>query len=210
MKKAIIVLLISVFTSAAYAQVDINKKMSLLDKNVKNAESNFNQFKDNLNISVKNFNEATRVVNELRKLKKQALRDTKRSETNALVFGQVMGKYSEFIAAEQASILKEEEAVRKLEQLVENIKGNTLKRRGLIEGYNTEITKAETEVEVWREKKREVASVISDIGEREGGALEERGKWMDKKEVYKKETRKWAKELRSSKKTLLTFEKIRD
>ncbi len=210
MKKAIVILLVSVFTSATYAQVDINRKMSLLDENVKNAESNFNQFKDNLNISVKNFNEATRVVNELRKLKKQAIRDTKRSEKNALVYGQVMGKYNDFIASEHASILKEEEAVQKLEALVQNIKANTDQRRALIETYNVEIGKAETEIGVWRQKKREVASVIDDIGSRESGALAERGKWMDKKEVYKKETRKWAQEVRKSKKTLLTFEKIRD
>lgn len=210
MKKVIVMMLVSLFVGVAYAQVDINRKMNLLDENVKNAESNFNQFKDNLNISVKNFNEATRVVNELRALKKQAIRDSKRSEKNALVYGQVMGKYNDFIAAEHASILKEEEAVKKLEALVQKIKANTDQRRALIEGYNVEIGKAEIEMGVWRQKKRDVASVIDDIGSREGGALEERGKWMDKKEVYKKETKKWAAEVRKSKKTLLTFEKIRD
>jgi thymidylate synthase len=182
MKKAVI-LFIATLTTTAFAQVDIDKKMNLLEKNVENAESNFNQFRDNLNISVKNFNEATRVVNELRKLKKQALRDTKRSETNALVYGQVIGKYNEFIASEQSNILKEEEAVTKLENLIQNIKKNTDERRGLISSYNVEIQKAEAEVGVWREKKREVASVIGDIGDREVGALDERKKWMGKKEV---------------------------
>ncbi len=210
MGKVITILLALCVSSTAYSQVDIDKKMNLLAENVQNAENNFKQFKDNLNISVKNFNEATRVVNELRKLKKQALRDTKRSETNALVYGQVMGKYNEFIAAEESNILKEEEAVRKLEQLVQNIKNNTEQRRQLIASYEVEIQKAEAEVGVWREKKREVAAVIEDIGDREGGALEERSKWMDKKEVYKKETRKWSRELKGAKKTLLTFEKIRD
>ncbi len=210
MGKVITILLALCVSSTAYSQVDIDKKMNLLAENVQNAENNFKQFKDNLNISVKNFNEATRVVNELRKLKKQALRDTKRSETNALVYGQVMGKYNEFIAAEESNILKEEEAVRKLEQLVQNIRNNTEQRRQLIASYEVEIQKAEAEVGVWREKKREVAAVIEDIGDREGGALEERSKWMDKKEVYKKETRKWSRELKGAKKTLLTFEKIRD
>ncbi|MGH1467667.1 MAG: hypothetical protein ACRBBP_02155 [Bdellovibrionales bacterium] len=210
MGKLITILLALCLSNTAYSQVDIDRKMSLLAENVQNAESNFKQFKDNLNISVKNFNEATRVVNELRKLKKQALRDTKRAETNAMVYGQVMGKYNEFIAAEESNILKEEEAIRKLEQLVQNIRKNTDKRKELIASYNVEIQKAESEVGVWREKKREVAAVIEDIGDREGGALEERGKWMDKKEVYKKETRKWSRELKGAKKTLLTFEKIRD
>lgn len=210
MGKIATILLTVCLSSTAYSQVDIDRKMNLLTENVQNAENNFRQFKDNLNISVKNFNEATRVVNELRKLKKQALRDTKRSETNSLVYGQVMGKYNEFIAAEESNILKEEEAVGKLERLVQNIRNNTEKRKQLIASYSVEIQKAEAEVGVWREKKREVAAVIEDIGAREGGALEERGKWMDKKEVYKKETRKWSRELRGAKKTLLTFEKIRD
>lgn len=209
MTKAII-FLIAMCASTAFAQVDINKKMNLLAENVKNAESNFSQFRDNLNISVKNFNEATRVVNELRKLKKQALRDTKRSETNSLVFGQVMGKYNDFIASEQSNILKEEEAVGKLEALIQKIKANTEQRKQLISSYNVEIQKAEAEMGVWKEKKREVASVIDDIGSREAGALDERKKWMAKKEVYKKETKKWSKELKGAKKTLLTFEKIRD
>ena len=209
MKKTII-LLTTICGGFAFAQVDIDKKMDLLDQNVKNAESNFSQFRDNLNISVKNFNEATRVVNELRKLKKQALRDTKRSETNALVYGQVMGKYNEFVASEESNILKEDEAIKKLEGLIANIKANTDARRALIASYTVEIEKAEAEMGVWREKKREVASVIEDIGDRETGALDERKKWMDKKEVYKKETRKWSKELKGAQKTLLTFEKIRD
>lgn len=209
MKKTII-LFIAMFATTAFAQVDIDKKMSLLEENVKNAESNFNQFRDNLNISVKNFNEATRVVNELRKFKKQALRDTKRAETNTLVYGQVIGKYNQFIASEQSNILKEGEAITKLESLIENIKINTQKRRELISSYTVEIQKAETEVGVWKEKKREVASVIEDIGEREAGSLDERKKWMGKKEVYKKETKKWSRELKGANKTLLTFEKIRD
>jgi len=198
------------WTSSAFAQVDIDKKMKLLEKNVENAQSNFNQFKENLVISVKNFNEATRVVNELRNLKKQAVRDTKRSETNSLVFGQVVGKYNEFVAQEQSTILKEEEAVRKLEALILSIKENTEKRRGLITAYTDEINKSQGEIEKWRTKKREVASVIEDIGSRESGALDERKKWMDKKEVYKKETKKWSREVKNAKKTLLTFEKLRD
>lgn len=198
------------WTSFAFAQVDIDKKMTLLEKNVENAESNFKQFKENLVISVKNFNEATRVVNELRTLKKQAVRDTKRSDTNSLVFGQVVGKYNEYVAQEQSNILKEEEAVKKLEALIVSIKENTDKRRNLITAYTDEINKSQDEIEKWRTKKREVASVIEDIDGRESGALGERKKWMDKKEVYKQETKKWAREVKSAKKTLLTFEKLRD
>lgn len=210
MKKTIAILSIGLSVSVAHGQVDIDKKMSLLSENVTNAQSNFNQFRDNLNISIKNFNEATRVVNELRNLKKQSLRDTKRAEANTQVYGQVIEKYNEFIAAEQANILKEEAAVAKLEELIQNIMSNTEQRRQLIAGYNQEIQAAESEIATWNEKKREVASVIEDIGERETGALDERSKWMDKKEVYKKETRKWSGELKGAKKTLLTFEKIRD
>lgn len=198
------------WTGSALAQVDIDKKMGLLAKNVANAESNFKQFKDNLKISVQNFNEATRVVNELRGLKKQAVRDTKRSATNAAVFGQVVGKYNEYMAQEQSNILKEEAAIKKLETLILSIKENTQKRKGLIQAYTDEIEKAQGEVGKWEEKKREVASVIDDIGLRESGALNERKKWMEKKEVYKKETKKWAVEVKNAKKTLLTFEKLRD
>jgi len=198
------------WTGSALAQVNIDKKMKLLEKNVENAQSNFNQFKENLVISVKNFNEATRVVNELRNLKKQAIRDTKRAETNSVVFGQVVGKYNEFVAQEQSSILKEEEAVKKLEALIVSIKENSQKRRDLITAYTDEVGKAQGEIEKWRTKKREVASVIDDIGSRESGALEERKKWMSKKEVYKKETQKWSREVKNAKKTLLTFEKLRD
>ncbi len=204
------IFLFTMVPGLVFSQVDIDKKMSLLDQNVKNAQSNFNQFRDNLNISVKNFNEATRVVNELRKLKKQALRDTKRAESNSAVYGQVISKYNEFIAGEQSSILKEEEAVVKLETLIQNIKSNSEARRALIASYEEEIQKADAEMNLWKEKKREVSSVIEDIGDREEGALEERQKWMGKKEVYKKETKKWSKELKNAKKTLLTFEKIRD
>lgn len=210
MGKIVTILLTGLLASTAYAQVDINRKMSLLAENVENAKNNFSQFKDNLNISVKNFNEVTRLVNELRKIKKQALRDSKRSEANSLVYGQVIGKYNEFIASEESNILKEEEAIQKLEQLVQDIRLNIEKRRQLTATYNEEIQKAEVEVEVWREKKREVASVMEDIGDRESGALEERTRWMDKKEAYKKETGKWSRELKGAKKTLLTFEKIRD
>lgn len=210
MSKILLVVLSTVCVGTAYGQVDIDRKMGLLQKNVNNAESNFKQFKENLTISVKNFNEATRVVNELRNLKKQALRDTKRSETNAVVFGKVIEKYNEFNAQEQASILKEEEAVAKLETLIASIKENTQKRRDLILSYGQEIQKADAEIEKWNMKKREVASVIEDIGSREEGALNERKKWMEKKEVYKKETKKWAKEVGTAKKVLLTFEKIRD
>jgi len=207
----IILLCVSMgWTSAAFSQVNIDKKMKLLEKNVENAQSNFNQFKENLVISVKNFNEATRVVNELRTLKKQAVRDTKRADTNSLVFGQVVGKYNEFVAGEQSSILKEQEAVKKLEALIVSIKENSEKRRGLIVAYTDEIKQSQAEIEKWRTKKREVASVIDDIGSRESGALNERKKWMGKKEVYKKETKKWAREVKNAKKTLLTFEKLRD
>jgi chromosome segregation ATPase len=150
------------------------------------------------------------VVNELRNLKKQALRDTKRSEKNAVIFGKVIDKYDEFKAQEQANILKEEEAVKKLETLISSIRENTQARRDLIASYEQEIEKADSEVEKWKAKRREVASVIEDIGSREEGALGERQKWMEKKEVYKKETKKWAKETGSAKKVLLTFEKIRD
>ncbi len=210
MKKITILLFTVFFASDAYSQADINRKMNLLDQNVKNSGNNFNQFKDNFNISVKNFNEATRVINELRSLKKQALRDTKRAKLNSLVYGQVIGKYNEFIAAEEANILKEEEAIKKLEKLVESIKANTHKRRELIVTYSAEIKNAEAEAGVWKGKQREVTSVIKDIDEREDEALEERSKWMEKKEIYKKETGKWSKEFQKAKKTLLTFEKIRD
>ena len=198
------------WTSSAFTQVDIDKKMKLLEKNVENAQSNFNQFKENLVISVKNFNEATRVVNELRALKKQAVRDTKRAESNSLVLGQVIGKYTEYVAQEESNILKEQEAVKKLETLILSIKENSQKRRGLITSYTGEIEKTQAEIEKWRVKKREVASVIDDIGGRESGALDERKKWMGKKEVYKKETKKWSRESKNAKKTLLTFEKLRD
>jgi len=207
----VIVMCVSMgWTSSAFAQVDIDKKMKLLEKNVENAQSNFNQFKENLVISVKNFNEATRVVNELRALKKQAVRDTKRAESNSLVLGQVIGKYTEYVAQEESNILKEQEAVKKLETLILSIKENSQKRRGLITAYTGEIEKTQSEIEKWRVKKREVASVIDDIGGRESGALDERKKWMDKKEVYKKETKKWSRESKNAKKTLLTFEKLRD
>jgi len=163
----VIVMCVSMgWTSSAFTQVDIDKKMKLLEKNVENAQSNFNQFKENLVISVKNFNEATRVVNELRALKKQAVRDTKRAESNSLVLGQVIGKYTEYVAQEESNILKEQEAVKKLETLILSIKENS--------------------------------------------PLDERKKWMGKKEVYKKETKKWSRESKNAKKTLLTFEKLRD
>ena len=208
--KVIIMCVSMGFASSAFSQVDIDKKMKLLEKNVANAQSNYNQFKENLVISVKNFNEATRVVNELRNLKKQAVRDTKRSENNAVVIGQVISKYDEYKAQEQANILKEEEAATRLEALIVSIRENIEKRKGLIASYTDEIKNANSEIEKWRVKKREVAAVIEDIGSRESGALDERKKWMGKKEVYKKETKKWSRETKSAKKTLLTFEKLRD
>ncbi len=210
MKKIIIFVVTVFFASNGYSKADIDGKMSLLNKNVKNAENNFNQFKSNFKISVKNFNETTRVINELRGLKKQALRDTKRANLNSLVYKKVIGKYNEFIAGEESNILKEEEAVKKLEEIIQGIRDNTNERKKFIASYNVEIQKAEAEVSAWKEKQRAVASVIEDIDHRQDEALQERSKWMEKKEIYKKETKKWSSELKGVRKTLLTFEKIRD
>lgn len=208
--KKIILVLITLIVSQAFGQADINSKMTLLEQNVQNAENNFQQFKENLNISIKNFNEATRVVNELRRLKQQVVRDTKRAENNALVFGQVKEKYNEFIAGEQAQIMKEQEAIGKLEMLLASIQENIVKRKQIIANYEIEAQKAQGEIDLWREKKREVASVMDDVTSREEGALSEREHWMGKKETYKKETQKWAGELKKTKKTFLTFSKLRD
>lgn len=209
MKKTITILSL-IFTTSTFAQVDIDKKMNQLEENVKNAESNFNQFKENLDISVKNFNEATRVVNELRTLKKQAVRDSKRAEQNSLVYAQVKEKYGEFIAAEEAHILKEQEAVEKLEKLLNNVRENITKRRQIISDYEIEQQKAQSEIDNWRNKQREVASVIEDIDSREEGALSEREHWSGKKDTYLGEAKKWAGEVKQTQKTFMTFRKIRD
>lgn len=205
-----IILILSVFLSfRAFAQVNIDYKMKLLEENVQNSQSNFDKYKENLKISVKNFNEATRIVNELRGLKKQAVRDSKRSKSNALVFGQVIDKYTDFVAKEQANILKEEEAVRKLEQLILSVKENTNKRRNLIASYNEQVELARAEITKWRQKDEDVKMVMKDISEREVGALEERKLWGEKKETYRTETKKWAKEAGRAKRTLATFERLR-
>lgn len=196
--------------TVANAQVDIDYKVDLLQKNVENAQSNFDRFKENLTTSVKNFNEATRTVNELRNLKKQAIKDKKRSDSNALTYASVLEKYNEFIAQEQANILKETDAVQKLEALVLRIKENTAQRQNLIVGYNAEIEKMRAEIENWRQKEREVAAVIEDIGSREVGALEERKLWEEKKETYRSEAKKWASELKTAEKTYSIFKNLRD
>lgn len=195
--------------SAANAKVDIDYKLELLDKNVKNSEANFEKFKENLSISVKNFNEATRTVNELRNLKKQAILDKKRSNSNSLTYASVMDKYNEFIAQEQANILKEVEAAKKLEELLAKVRQNTEKRKELIANYNKEIQLTKQEIENWRTKEREVASVIQDIDKREVGALEERKIWEEKKEAYKSEAKKWANEVKGARRTYSVFTNLR-
>ena len=198
------------FCSLANAQVDIDYKVDLLQKNVENAQSNFDRFKENLTTSVRNFNEATKTVNDLRNLKKQAIKDKKRSNSNALTYASVLEKYNEFIAAEQANILKETDAVQKLEALIVRIKENTAQRQGLILGYNEEINKMRAEIESWRQKEREVAAVIEDIDSREVGALEERKLWEEKKETYRGEAKKWATELKDAQKTYSIFKNLRE
>jgi len=208
MKHSLALGILFIFTSAQ-AKVDIDYKLDLLDKNVKNAEENFERFKENLAISVKNFNEATRTVNELRNLKKQAIMDKKRSNANTLTYASVMEKYNEFIAQEQSNILKEVEAVTKIEELLAKVRLNTEKRKELILNYNKEIELTQQEIENWRTKEREVASVIQDIDKREVGALEERKVWDDKKQAYKSEAKKWSQEVKEAKKTYSVFTNLR-
>ena len=207
--KYLVILIALVGVATAQAKVDIDYKLELLEKNVKNSEANFEKFKENLAISVKNFNEATRTVNELRNLKKQAILDKKRSNANSLTYASVMDKYNEFIAQEQANILKEVEAAKKLEELLAKVRQNTEKRKGLIASYNKEIQLTKQEIENWRTKEREVASVIQDIDKREVGALEERKVWDDKKEAYKTEAKKWSKEVNDAKRTYSVFTNLR-
>lgn len=207
--KCFLISLTLILASAAQAKVDIDYKIELLEKNVKNSEANFERFKENLSISIKNFNEATRTVNELRKLKKQAILDKKRSNSNLLTYASVMDKYNEFIAQEQANILKEEEAAKKVEDLLAKIRQNTEKRKELIENYNKEIELTKQEIENWRTKEREVASVIQDIDNREVGALEERKTWEEKKESYKAEAKKWSEEVKEAKKTYSVYVNLR-
>ena len=208
--KTKVILAISLIGSMATAQVDIDYKVDLLQKNVENAQSNFDRFKENLTTSVKNFNEATRTVNELRNLKKQAIKDKKRSDSNALTYASVLEKYNEFVAQEQANILKESDAVQKLEALILKVKENTAKRQNLIVSYNAEVEKMRSEIENWRQKEREVSSVIEDIESREVGALEERLLWEEKKETYRGEAKKWASELKTAEKTYSIFKNLRD
>jgi len=207
--KRILLAITILFTSTAFAQVDIDYKLELLEKNVENAQSNFDRFKENLSTSVKNFNEATKTVNDLRNLKKQAIKDKKRSNSNALTYASALDKYNEFIAQEQANILKEQDAVKKLEALVLKVKENTKKREGLIAGYNSEVEVMRTEIENWRQKERDIASVVDDIDSREVGALEERKLWEEKKETYRGEAKKWSTELKDAEKTFSIFENLR-
>lgn len=207
--KALLVTLISLFCSVSFAQVDIDYKLELLEKNVQNAQSNFDKFKANLTTSVRNFNEATKTVNDLRNLKKQAIKDKKRSNSNSLTYASALDKYNEFIAQEQANILKEKDAVQKLEALILKVKENTQKREGLVLGYNAEIEKMRAEIENWRQKERDIAAVIGDIESREVGALEERKLWEEKKETYRGEAKKWSSELKGAEKTYSIFQNLR-
>lgn len=207
--KTIAIIIISLLTVPVFAQVDINKKMDLLKLNVDNSTHNFNEYKANFEISVKNFNESTRVVNELRKLKIKALKDGKRAEANARVYGQVIEKYDQFIKSEEAEIAKENQAVLRLQELIAKIQQNSVKRQAFIANYQDEISKSKAEIESWKEKKRQVASVITEIDTREAASLDERKKWQEKKGTYRKETEKWAKERRKTQNTYNTFAKLR-
>ncbi len=208
--KTIMLIVLSLFCFSANAQVDINYKMGLLEKNVKNSRSNFEKYKQNLSVSVGNFNEATRVVNELRSLKKQAIQDKKRSESNAATYSSVLNKYNEIIAAEQANMIKEREAVQKLESLIASVKKNTAKRESLVQGYGQEIESIKGEIDVWKQKERDVAAVIDEIGTRESGAIKERLVWQKKKDAYKGEAKKWSAELKGSEKTFSIFKNLRE
>ncbi len=207
--KTITILLTSLFSVSVFAQANIEQKMGLLKQNVDNSTHNFSEYKSNFEISVKNFNESTRVVNELRKLKIKALKDGKRADANARVYGQVIEKYKLFIKSEEAEIDKENKAVARLQELIEKIQLNSVKRQAFIANYNDEIEKSKAEIENWREKKRQVASVLTEIDTREAASLDERKKWQEKKGVYRKETEKWAKEKRKTQKTYNTFAKLR-
>lgn len=197
------------FAMSSHAQVNIDSKMDLLRQNVQNASHNFTEYKANLEISVKNFNEATRAVNELRKLKIKALKDGKKAEANAKVFQKVIEKYNVFIQREEAEIARESKALAQLEKLIGAIRANTDQRRAFIANYQEEIKKSEGEIIGWTQKKEDVKGVISEIDVRERASLAERQKWEEKKNTYRKETEKWAKEKGSANRTLATFSRLR-
>lgn len=192
-----------------FAQVDIDKKMSVMKANVDNSTHNFERNKENMDTSAENVKELSRVLNEMAKLKLQGEKDLKVANDNLEELNRAKQTYEGYIKEEADFIGQEQQNIEKLKELTRRVLTNIDQRKKNILAYQNFVDKVNQKLKEWDVNQRKVASTLEVIDAKSQNTTNERNAWLDKTKLYKDEASNWAKQKKISEVNYEMFSKMR-
>lgn len=207
LKLAILALILA---PSAYGRTDVEGGLEQLRENTVNSKANYEQYKDNMEISSNNVVETTKAIKELRDQRKQLTLNQSNIEKNKAALDKMRVKLVGHKAAEQEKMKTEAAQIAEVRALLEKLETNKRQREMNLAAYEAKIQEIDKEKSEWDSQRKVASELTKDIDQKEREVLAEREKWIEKKKGYRSEAVKWHKQAQTAEQTETKFKKLAD
>lgn len=197
-------ILVPAFT---FANPDVEEKMQKLKTNIENSRSNEKQYRRNHETSSKNIDEINKALDALREQRVDLRLDSKNVEKNKQALEQMKQKVLGYKKEEADKLAKEEARIKEVRALLNELETLKMGREQNMTLYDQKIADIEKEKADWDVQIKTAVEIEKEINRREQDMLNERKKWTQKKDAYKLEADKWAKQASDAE---VTYKKYND
>ena len=193
-----------------YGRTDVEAGLEQLQENAVNSKSNYEQYKDNMEISSGNVVETTKAIKELRDQRKQLTMNQSNIVKNKMALDKMKQKLAGHKAAEQERMKTEDAQITEVRAVLEKLEANKRQREMNLAAYEAKIQEIEKEKLEWDSQRKVAGELTKDLDTKEKEVLTEREKWIEKKKGYRSEAMKWYKQAQSAEQTQAKFKKLND
>lgn len=179
-------------TDGAWAsEVNVQSQLQILRSNLENSRANLQQYRANMEASSANAVEATQAVRQLREQRDQLNENSQNIEKNKALIDQVRSQVQAYESKEKALLTQEEKQIAELRAVLEALEKNQAQRIKNLEIYQAQLDQLNQEKLAWDSQRTALAELHREIDRKEQQAMEERQKWLDRRQAYRDEAVKW-------------------
>jgi hypothetical protein len=207
--KYLMVLSVLLYTCATQAKTDTKAAVEQLKINAENSDANYKQYQDNMDIVNNNVVEAQKAINELEKLKKQLVLNTKNVGKNKMGLEKMEKDILLLKAKENERILAEDKQIAQTKALLEKLEANKKKREENQIAYDKMVEQVKLENAQWDEQVKQMDELLAQIDAKTNKANAEKQTWVNKRKDYEEEATKWKKESLEARESYNKLQKVK-
>ncbi len=208
--KILAAVLVFLLAQTAQGRTDVQAGLEQLQENATNSKSNYDQYKENMEISSGNVVETTQAIKDLRDQRKQLTMNQSNIEKNKMALDKMKAKLVGHKTTEAEKLKKEEAQIAEVRVVLDKLEANKRQREMNLAAYESKIQEIDKEKTEWDSQRKAAGELTKDLSTKETEVLAEREKWIEKKKGYRGEAMKWYKQAQNAEQTQAKFKKIKD